>query len=359
MSASAARDEVAAWRRHVFRHLRANGTSRAARDAFEAFLRAPGTLSRSSLVVRCRFHDGGFDCRVVIDRPVSRRRLTGQLIPFLRRVRPRLRARADVFVLVSDNVYVADGSRARFADFLKRVPFLRCDWRDDDDLSAHAVPIPDFSLQDDAYAAELAAIEGAVSRTPFAERREVVMWRGRLSGPGYPDLENREDFPRYRLVMLSLRHPEIVDARLTNYTNFTDGESAAALRRRLEALLGSPAPELPAESFVSYKYLVSVDGAVAAWKRVPTILASGSVLLLQHRWKQFFSPALKPWEHYVPLADDVSDLVARYEWLQAHPERAAAIAENGRRFAREVLRPGFVEDYFVDVIGECAGVERA
>jgi hypothetical protein len=359
MSGSTASDEIAARRRRSFRHLRENGTSQAVSDAFEAFLRAPETLSRPSLIVRCRFCDGGFDCRVVVDRAISRRRLVGQFLPFVGRVRPRLRGRADVFVLVSDNVYVAEGSRARFADYLKRVPFLRCDWRDDDEISAHAVPIPDFSLQDAAYAGELAAIERAVAETPFAERREVVMWRGRLSGPGYPDLENCAGFPRYRLLMLSLRHPEIVDARLTNYTNFTDGESAAALRRRLEALFGSPAEELPAERFVAYKYLVSVDGAVAAWKRVPTILASGSVLLLQHRWKQFFSPGLEPWEHYVPLADDLSDLIARHEWLRAHPERAGDIAESGRRFAREVLRPAFLEDYFVEVIEDCGRLERA
>src|SRR5206468_5840334 len=121
--------------------------------------------------------------------------------------------------------------------------------------------------------------------------------------------------------------------------NMVGSEPAEALRRHIESLFGPPAAKMPAAAFVPYKYLASMDGAVAAWKRVPTILASGSVLLLQHRWEQFFYPGLQPWEHYVPLEHDLSDLLERHVWLRANPERARAIGESGQRFAAEVLRP--------------------
>jgi hypothetical protein len=109
-----------------------------------------------------------------------------------------------------------------------------------------------------------------------------------------------------------------------------------------------------AAGFVPYQYLVSLDGAMSAWKRVPTILASGSVMLLQHRWSQFFYPGLQPWEHYVPLKPDISDILKRYAWLRAQSGQARALAENGRRFAGEVLRPQALEDYFVEILDFCS-----
>ena len=87
---------------------------------------------------------------------------------------------------------------------------------------------------------------------------------------------------------------------------------------------------------------------------MPNILASGSVLLLQHRWSQFFYPGLKPWIHYVPLKYDISDLIERYEWLIAHPSQAKIIGENGQRFAKEILHPTVLETFFVEIVNKCS-----
>jgi hypothetical protein len=350
---------IQARQRDRFRHLARNGITAGALDDFESFLTAPDTLSRSSLIVRCRV--GAHDCniRVVVDRPASRPRLTRSFRPFLTRIRDRVRRPADFFVLLSDNVYVRDTRRARFVEFLENVPFLRCDQRPDDEISAPAILIPDFGIQSPEYADDLVAIERAASAMPFESRRDEIKWRGALSGPVYPDLDNYRDFPRYTLLALSMAHPDKVDARLTTLDNMFEGEATTALRRHLRATLGDLAEVVPAEGFVRHKYLISIDGAVAAWKRVPTILASGSVLLLQHRWQQFFYPGLKPWVHFLPLQPDICDLMERYEWLVTHPSHAKTIADNGRRFAREVLRPAALQGFLADTIDTCAALYRA
>jgi hypothetical protein len=349
--------DIHAQRAHGFRHLESSGIRKSALDAFERFLTAEDTLSRPSLIVRCRVNGGDWDVRVVVDKPVSHTRLTETLLPFVQGLTPQPRGCADFFLLISDNVYVSAHRQQECLEHFKRVPFLRCDQSDDDRLSMHTIQIPDFFVLDRTYADELTAIERAVAAQPFETRIETIKWRGSLHGSQYANDGNYAQFRRYTLLMLSLQHPDIVDARLTNY-NVEESESGAALRKRLESTFGQPADALPAQAFVAYKYLISTDGVGAGWKRLPTILASGSVLLMQHRWTQFFYPGLKPWVHYVPVDDDLSDLIERYRWLTAHPSDAQAIAGNGLRFARTILTPTALATYFREVVERCGELYR-
>ena len=50
--------------------------------------------------------------------------------------------------------------------------------------------------------------------------------------------------------------------------------------------------------------------------------------------KDWYHDLLVPWEHYVPVNADLSDLRAKFEWAQSHPKEAKNIAENGSKFAR-------------------------
>jgi hypothetical protein len=342
-----------------FKHLSSNGIKKSVLDEFESFLTARGTLSRSSLIIRCQIARESCDVRLIVDKPISQRRLTRAFLPFLARLLDRIRGCADFFVLLSDNIYVSHDRRTEFLEFLKNVPLLRCDQRDDEAISSHSILIPDFSIQEARYADELSAIDNAAGAIAFEQRFGVIKWRGSLSGPGYPNLENYREFPRYTLLVMSRMYPEILDARLTTYGSVSGIGSADALRQRLKDMFGSPEKIIPFEDFVRYKYLISVDGAVAAWKRVPTILASGSALLLQHQWKQFFYPGLKPWVHYIPLKDDISDLIERYAWLLDHSAAVKIIAGNGQRFARQILHPKALEAYFLEVVTKCGELYRS
>lgn len=357
-STEMARTHIDAQLRQSFVHLKANGVSLAMLDEFEVFLQAPGTLLRPALIIRCQVIDGSIKHSIVVDNPKMRWRLSQQFLPFLDRVRQRLRGNADVFVLLSDTMYVADTHAQRCVEFLKRVPLLRGDWLEGDPISSHSIAIPDFSLQEASYGADIDMINEVVERVPFSDRQEVIKWRGRLSGPGYPDADNCHLFPRYHLLKLAAMMPSVVDARITHYKNFPDTESARALKQELDNLLSGPAPEIAASEFVFYKYLISIDGAVSAWKRVPNSLWTGSTLLLQHQWKQFFYPGLVAWQHYVPIADDLSDLFDRYAWLRAHPAHAERIGREGRRFAEANLTINAIENYFVAVLESCAALPR-
>lgn len=97
--------------------------------------------------------------------------------------------------------------------------------------------------------------------------------------------------------------------------------------------------------FFQYKYQINVDGTVAAY-RFPYLLAGGGLVLKQDSpYYEHFYPQLKPWEHYVPVKRDLSDLKERVLWALEHDDEAYRIAHNARKFANENLLPQHIVCY--------------
>jgi glycosyl transferase family 90 len=324
-------------------------------DACASFLAAEGTLRVPSLIVRCTIRHREFSINVIVDKAISQWRLSECFVPFLSKVLSRFRGQADFLVLLSDNLYPNEEALPELAEHFVRVPFLRCDWNESNPDSHQAILIPDFHLQQASYSELFAKIKETQDQYPFEDRENKIFWRGSLSGPGYVTQGNLHTFPRYHLLRIARSVPEVIDAHLTNYDDIAARDHDGVLRAHLQQHFGGLAPYIPEPEFVTYKYLISLDGAVAAWRRVPTILASGSVLLLQHEWNQFFYPGLLPWIHYVPLRKDIADLLERYDWLEGHPAQAKAIASAGHAFAMRFLTPEAIEAHFFDILLRLAG----
>jgi hypothetical protein len=90
---------------------------------------------------------------------------------------------------------------------------------------------------------------------------------------------------------------------------------------------------------LQYKYQLGMDGTVAAY-RFPYLLAGGSLVFKQDSpYYEHFYKQLKPGEHYVPIARDLSDLVSQLQWAVDHDKEAQKIARNGQKFARDNLTP--------------------
>ena len=68
-------------------------------------------------------------------------------------------------------------------------------------------------------------------------------------------------------------------------------------------------------------------------------MLGGFVILWQespmHQW---FYDELIPWEHYVPVAHDLSDLLEKIDWLREHDDEARRISEKAKIFAQYYFR---------------------
>ncbi|HEX3724591.1 MAG TPA: glycosyl transferase family 90 [Pirellulales bacterium] len=108
------------------------------------------------------------------------------------------------------------------------------------------------------------------------------------------------------------------------------------------------------EDHCRYRYLIDLQGRGFS-ARVKLLLFTGRPLFLQaRRWQEFYYVDLKPWEHYIPVAEDLSDLSARIDWADSHPAEARAIADNARQFALTHLRRRHAIDFLARRLVEFA-----
>ena len=81
---------------------------------------------------------------------------------------------------------------------------------------------------------------------------------------------------------------------------------------------------------LEYKYLISIDGWASDQFRASMILRSNSVpVVIESNFTPLHLTSWEPWKHYVPVKNDLSDLVENLMWLHNNDKKAKQIAENG------------------------------
>lgn len=86
-----------------------------------------------------------------------------------------------------------------------------------------------------------------------------------------------------------------------------------------------------------YKYLLDVEG-IGYSGRLKFLLFSGRLLFIQERrWKEYFHFDLIPYEHFIPVKNDLSDLILKLEEVEGNAELYERITSNAMRFAQAHL----------------------
>lgn len=101
------------------------------------------------------------------------------------------------------------------------------------------------------------------------------------------------------------------------------------------------------EDHTKYKYLIDC-GARGFSGRLKFLLYTNRPLFLVNRDKnkqEYFYGNLIPFEHYIPLKEDLSDLITQLQWAENNYAEAIKIAENAKKFALENLNKENVIKY--------------
>ena len=94
-----------------------------------------------------------------------------------------------------------------------------------------------------------------------------------------------------------------------------------------------------------YKYLVHVDGHVSAFRLSLEICMGCCILLAESKYKLWFRDMLKPMVHYIPVKEDLSDLIDQIKWCRANDKKCEKIAIKARKFYMKYLRKEGILDY--------------
>ena len=94
-----------------------------------------------------------------------------------------------------------------------------------------------------------------------------------------------------------------------------------------------------------YKYLIHVDGHVSAFRLSLEMSMGCCILLADSKYKLWFRDMLWPLVHYVPVKEDLSDLVDQIKWCRKHDKECEEIASNAKNFYLKYLNKDGILDY--------------
>jgi serine/threonine protein kinase len=102
---------------------------------------------------------------------------------------------------------------------------------------------------------------------------------------------------------------------------------------------------LSPEEQTNYKYIINVDGHVSAFRLSLELVMGSVILMVDSEWEIWYKNMLKPYEHYVPIKKDLSDLIEQIKWCKKNDKKCKKIAENAEKFYFTYLQKDGIVDY--------------
>ena len=185
--------------------------------------------------------------------------------------------------------------------------------------------------------------------TPWKDRKEIAVFRGSSTGISCDLDENR------RLKLCKMKH-HLLDVGITKLNLrprfYNKDEKLYLSTVDVDKLQIDLAEGLSPEQQSKYKYVINIEGHSIAY-RLSLELSMGCVILLVdcHN-KLWYSDLLQEYRHYVPVKNDLSDLIEKITWCRENDDKCQEIAKNAKRFYDEYLGKEGMFDYLETKLNE-------
>lgn len=174
----------------------------------------------------------------------------------------------------------------------------------------------------------------------FQDKKSVVLFRDCLEEP----LENTMIDGKLKVSRLTFldewkkkEHPWLDIGITSVWKGVKDNPLYAKNKKDIDTIWGK---HMNMKQMLNHKYILCLEG-VDVSHNLGWALLSNCVPLCPNPFvfEVWYHCGLLPWVHYVPLADDVSDLQSVYEWCESHPVECDAISKAGRLHMMTMLHP--------------------
>lgn len=187
--------------------------------------------------------------------------------------------------------------------------------------------------------------------TDWKNKKNIAVFRGTATGEGTTILTNM----RLKLASMMKDYSDIMDVGLTGWSSRPrkeEGNSKLTLIDPSAFDFDLVSPLTPVEQS-KFKYIINISGHVCAY-RLSLELSMGSVVLLQEsKHTLWFYPLLIPYVHYIPIKEDLSDLVEKINWCREHDTECEEIAQNSMQFYKDNLLKGNLLSFLKDILINC------
>ena len=169
---------------------------------------------------------------------------------------------------------------------------------------------------------------------PWRERLPIAFWRGSSTGTHAITLTRLKNNLRYQLCKTSLEQPSLLDARITAIVQSRDEHAKTQIQKHLMQQ-GLMASNCPSWNFGLNRFLIEIDGNVNSWGLLWKLLTGSCILKVKSPRRQWYHHRLRPYTHFIPIAEDLSDLKLQLQWCLDNVDHCEYIAARGQAIAKE------------------------
>lgn len=231
--------------------------------------------------------------------------------------------RFDFFVCSFDNPESCN-------DLAKYVPHVLT-YSVTDNCLPNIIAIPDFifggwpeiGIHD--YTATTKAIAQAGQQPP---QRDQIFWIG--------NAEMHET--RRALLQIGAQHPDSM-----NFIGMQWHKDHAGGGQQPSVYVSLP-------DHAAYSMLLDIRGSGYSGRLKLLMHAGRPLFLVERPFKEFFFKHLRPFEHYMPVRTDLSDLAHRVEEVRGHPGLAQRLGQGAASFAAQYLTRAAAMVYLKDLL---------
>ena len=179
-------------------------------------------------------------------------------------------------------------------------------------------------------------------QTDWNNKKSICIFRGSATGCG-ATVENNV---RLKAADMSLDYPDLLDAKIVKFNS------------RMKKFMGEPIKIANTKSYrfqlgnfitdeekSTYKYILNLDGHVSACRLSTEMSMKCCILLADSKYSLWFKYLMKPYEHYIPVNEDLSNLIEIIQWCKEHDDECKMIAENAYVFYQKYLTKDGIMEY--------------
>lgn len=171
----------------------------------------------------------------------------------------------------------------------------------------------------------------------FRNKLNKLFWRGSSTGS-----DNIEENVRYKIVSRNIDIDPNIDIGFSHFCQEVYNNNKLAFNSLYKDGLNR-------EHQTQFKFILNIEGNDCA-SSFPWALASNCCPLHNYpfTWEtHIFGLGLKPYVHFIPINNDGSDLLEKYEWCLNNLDKCEEIAKNGKKYMEMYLRDDLFDEIMI------------
>lgn len=169
-----------------------------------------------------------------------------------------------------------------------------------------------------------------------------------------------DDNMRLKAADLSLKYPDFLKAGITGWNK----RLKKAINKPLEIINPDKfkfklAQKMTRKEISKYKYQLEIDGHVSPFRLSFDMSYNSVLLIVKSKYKMWFSDMLVEYEHYVPIKEDLSDLIDKIKWCQNNDEKCKQISINAMNFYKKYLNKDGILDYLQNLFIKIVNLQNS